>query len=376
MRILQITSSFLPVLGGQEKVVFETSKRLAKQGHSVTVLTTDLFCEKDNLPREETVEGFKIVRLKNNFLMKGYGYSHEAKRWLRENWKNYDIVHSHGYNRFLSEYALFYLRKKLPLVFSAHGFRHTKQNYLFKVLHDLSLGRFVKFADKCTALTKNDYGAYYKLGVKKENIFDLPNGVDVVDFSKKDSELIKKLKARYDVNDKTLLYIGRIHKSKGLQYLIPALKSLACKLLVVGQDGGYKKVLENKIKELDLEDKVVFTGPLSDRELVAACHLSDVFVLFSEWEGFGVVVIEAMASGLPVVVSDRGSLPSIVDDCVDGIIVPFGNGALLEDKLRGLLRDGGQIKLLGRNGKKKAVKYSWDNIISVLLGNYDKLLEE
>lgn len=375
MKILQVTSSFLPILGGQEKVVFETSKRLVKQGHSVTVLTTDLFCEKDNLPREETVEGFKIVRLKNNFLMKGYGYSHEAKRWLRENWRDYDLVHSHGYNRFLSEYALFYLNKKLPLVFSAHGFRHTKKNYFLKVLHDISLGRFVKLADKCTALTTKDYGAYLKLGVKKENIFDLPNGVDVGEFSKRDSKLIKKLKDRYGINGKTLLYIGRIHKSKGLQYLVSTLKSLDCKLLIVGQDGGYKNILENQIKNLGVEDKVVFTGPLPDEELVAACHLSDVFVLFSEWEGFGVVVIEAMASGLPVVVSDRGSLPSLVDDGVNGIVVPFGDSALLEDKLKNLLRNESQINFLGRNGKKGVVKYSWENVISSLLDIYRVLLK-
>ncbi len=373
MKILQITSSFLPVLGGQEKVVFETAKRLTKLGHEVTVLTTDLFCEGENLPIKETMDGFNIIRLKNKFLLKGYGYSSEAKKWLKENWKNYDLVHSHGYNRFLSEWAIFYLRNKLPLVFSPHGFRHTKKNFLAKSLHDCTVGRFVKFADKCTALTEKDYEFYNGLGISEKNIVDLHNGVDIEKFDEKNQNLINKLRKKYNLMGQTLLYVGRIHESKGLQYVIKTLRSLDCKLLIVGKDYGYKSELEKQIKIEKVQDKVVFAGQMSDEELIASYHLSDIFVLFSEWEGFGIVIVEAMAAGIPLVVSNRGSLPSLVGDGVEGFVVPFKDVGLLEDRLKILLNSKKKMQELGAKAKLSSKNYSWDKIIKNLLKIYDSV---
>lgn len=375
MKILQITSSFHPIVGGQEKVVLETSKGLVKKGHEVTILTTDLFCEKKNLQKEEVIDGVRVIRLRNKFSLKGYGYSSEAIRWFKENWKNYDIAHSHGYNRFLSEYALFYLRNKIPIIFSAHGFIHTKKNYLFKVLHDFTLGKFVRYAAMCTALTKIDYKEYVKLGVSKDKIIDLPNGVDVEKYNNPEKEYVVSLKKKFGLDGRTLLYSGRIHKSKGLNYVLEAIKDLDCKFLIVGQDVGYKEELVNVSKKLNIEDKIVFAGCLPDDEFIAAYFASDIFVLFSEWEGFGIVAIEAMAAGIPLVVSDRGSLPFVVEDEKTGYVVPFGNVDLLKNKLSLLLDDVKKRKVMGDAGRRNAKQYSWNNIISSLLGIYTKALK-
>lgn len=375
MKILQITSSFYPVIGGQEKVVFETSKCLVDLGHEVTILTTDLFCEDQNLPSEELKEGIKIVRLKNKFSLKGYGFSSEAVNWLKKNWKEYDIVHSHGYNRFLSEYALFYLRNKIPTVFSAHGFIHTKKNYLFKILHDATLGKFVRYACKCTALTKLDFNEYFKLGVQKENVFDLPNGVDVEKFSNPNKKCVTSLKKKFNLRGKTLVYTGRIHKSKGLNHVIEAIKDLDCKLLLVGQDAGHKQELIELSKKLNIEKKVIFAGCLPDEEFIAAYYASDIFVLFSEWEGFGIVAIEAMAAGKPLIVSDRGSLPFVVNDGKEGYVVPFENKALLKVKISELLVDPNVRKKLGEMGKNNSKRYSWGQIVRNLETIYKSILK-
>ena len=374
MKILQITSSFYPIIGGQEKVVLETAKGFVRNGHDVTILTTDLFCEDKDLPSEEIMEGVKVVRLKNKYSLKGYGYSSGAIKWLKENGKNYDIAHSHGYNRFLSEYALFYFRKKIPTVFSAHGFIHTKKNYFFKILHDLTIGKFVRYADKCTALTELDYNGYSSLGVSKERIIDLPNGVDVKKYDHPNKKHIASLKKKFGLNGRTLLYTGRIHKSKGLNYVLEAIKDLDCKFLIVGQDAGYKEELVKLSKELGVEDKVVFAGCLPDDEFIASYYASDIFVLFSEWEGFGIVAIEAMASGKPLVVSDRGSLPFVVEDGKTGYVVPFENVDALKDKLILLLDDPKKRKSMGGAGKNNSKQYSWDSIITVLSKVYESLL--
>ena len=78
-----------------------------------------------------------------------------------------------------------------------------------------------------------------------------------------------------------------------------------------------------KILEEGVEKKVVFVGSLKDNGLISMYHASEMFVLFSEWEGFGIVVIEAMAAGKPVIVSNRGSLPYLVTNKKNGLIVKF-----------------------------------------------------
>ena len=103
MKILQITNSFYPVIGGQEKVVLEVSEGLTRLGHEVTVLTTDYLSE-EKLPAQEEIKKIKILRFPNKYWFAGYGYSPEAMAWLKENYVNYDLVHCHGYNRYLPEF--------------------------------------------------------------------------------------------------------------------------------------------------------------------------------------------------------------------------------------------------------------------------------
>jgi glycosyltransferase involved in cell wall biosynthesis len=361
MKILQITSTFFPVLGGQEKVVYEISKRLAEKGHEVTILTTDLFAEKEKYTKEETLDKIKILRFKNKYFLGGYGYSPDAINWLKKNWKKYDIVHSHGYNRYLSEIALKVLYKKIPLIFSPHGFIHTKKNYLFKIIHDLTIGRYIRKANYCTALTKLDFKEYKRLGVKERKILEIPNGVDFEEFSKEDKKEISKIKKEYG---KFILYVGRIHKSKGLQYVIEAIKDIDIKLLIVGKDSGYKKELEKISEGMKIRSKIVFLGGIIDKKLIDFYKASEAFVLFSEWEGFGIVAIEAMAAGKPLIVSDRGSLPYLVKEGKQGFVVEFKNVQKLSNKIEEILTNKKLQEKMGKEGIKTSKNYDWKKIVN------------
>ncbi|MFH1308562.1 MAG: glycosyltransferase family 4 protein [Patescibacteria group bacterium] len=357
MRILQITATFFPVIGGQEKVVYEISKRLIKKGYKVDILTSDSLCEDQNLPSVSQLEGIKIIRLKNTKHLAGYGYAPALKKWLKQYERNYDLIHSHGYNRYLSEFAIGFT--KLPVVFTPHGFIHTKKNMFFKRLHDKTVGKKIRKCEVCTALTKLDYKDYKRLGVRNDQIWDVPNGVDIEKFKKVDKKLVDKLKKKYKLKN-TLLFVGRIHESKGLQYVAEAIKHLDCKLLIIGKDAGFKDKLKS--------DKIIFGGSLTDKELIAAYHACDVFVLFSEWEGFGIVVIEAGAAKKPVITSDRGSLPYIVKD--NGIMVPFKDIKTLREKIQYLLKNKKVAKKMGENGFKIAKNYSWDSVVNKLIKAY------
>lgn len=368
MKILQITSTFFPVMGGQEKVVYEISKGLVDKGHEVTILTTDLFSD-NKLPKKETIEGMNVVRFENKFFLGGYGYSPKAMNWLKDNWEDYDAIHSHGYNRFLSEFSVNYLKDKKPAIFTAHGFHHTKKNYFFKMIHDLTLGKFLRYAKKCTALTKLDFEKYANLGVKKTNIVEIPNGIHLSDFQNIGEKVLSKVRKKFGLKEDFILCVGRIHRSKGFQYVIDAIKNLKTNLVIVGRDFGYKKELEEKIKKLEVGNKVKFLEEVNDKELISIYKLSEFFILFSEFEGFGVTVLETMAAGKPIIVSDRGSLPLLVEEGKTGFVVPFKNVEKLTKKINFLLKNNSKRVELGENCKVVSKGYDWKEIIN----NYEDI---
>jgi len=375
MRILQITNSFFPVIGGQEKVVLELSKGLAKRGHKVTVLTTDYLC-KGKVKSEEEKFGFKIVRFKNDYWFAGYGYSRGAMRWLKENYRNFDVVHCHGYNRYLAEFSLRFLGNKKPTIFSPLGFVHTKKNLFFKKVHDLTIGKFIKKATYATALSKSEFEYYKKLGVKKKKIFEIPGGVNLDDFSKKNEKRLNVFREKYSIKGDFILSVGRLHESKGFQYLIKAIKGLEINLVIIGKDAGFKKELERIAKDQGLQEKVKILDGISDEEKVDAYNSCFAFVLFSEWEGFGIVVIEAMAAGKPVIVSDRGSLPFLVTDGENGLIATFPSVEELTKKLKELLKNDKLRLKLARISKKFSRAFSWGNIVRKTEKLYKKALED
>ena len=373
MKILQISSTPVTYEGGTERVVWEISKRLAKK-HKVTVLQTDLYAQKHK-KGVSYKDNVKIITFKNDLYLGGYGFAGKAIKWLKENWKDYDVVHSHGYNRFLSEFSVFMLKKKIPIVFTPHGFMHTKKNYVFKIIHNKTFGRFIQKADICTALTKLDFKDYGKLGVKKEKIVEIPNGVDIKKFQKVTKREVASFKKKYGLS-KTILFVGRIHESKGLQYVTEAIKSIDCKLLIIGEDAGYKKELEKKIKSLGIGHKVIFAGNIGDEEKIKAYHACEALVLYSEWEGFGITVIEAMASGKPVIVSDKGSLPFLVNNKKEGFVVKFKDITDLRKRIELILTNKEESKRMGEEGKKKAKKYEWNKIVGMYLKTYKEVLKK
>ncbi len=367
MKILQITNSFYPVVGGQEKVVLDAAKRLVKMGHKVTVLTSNYLIQ-GKYKKREMFEGIEIIRLKNNLWLKGYGYSGEMCGWLKNNWNTFEIAHCHGYNRYMPEFALKFLHKKIPLVFSPHGFIHTKKNYLFKKIHDLTIGRVIQKANYCTALTKLDFQDYKNLGVKKEKIIELANGVDLNRFSKRNKKEIHGLEKKFG---NFALYVGRIHKSKGLSYVLKAIKNIDISLVVVGKDAGYKNELEKLSRELGIQKKIFFVGGVPDDKLVSFYQAAKMFILFSGWEGFGIVAIEAMAAKIPVIASNMGSLPYIIKNKKTGFIIPYQNIAMLRSKIEELLNDKELRKNMGENGNKEVRKYEW----KILIKKYERLYQ-
>ncbi len=370
MNILQVTSSYLPVRGGMENVVASVSSELVRRGHEVTVLTTDLYSD-TQLVKEEVLDGVRVIRCKNAHFAFGYGFSPEFRRELHGVWSAFQVAHVHGYNRFASEYALYYLRNRLPTVFTAHGFIHTGSAHPLKQLHERTLGKVVRFADACTALSPEDRSYFIKQGVTPEKIFDVPNGVDIKRFTSpaKPAE-ISALRHKWGVKpaERVVLFVGRVHQSKGLSFLVQAMTRLPrVRLVIVGKDAGYASTVARLAKEYGVFQRLVLAGSVSEDMLPAVFQSADVFAMPSEMEGFGLAIVEAMASGLPVVASDRGAIPSLVRNGSTGFVVPYGEVHALVEKIEYILSHPSVAKKYGDAGRLRALQdYSWDHVVDLL----------
>jgi glycosyltransferase involved in cell wall biosynthesis len=361
MKILQISSVPVTYAGGTEKVVLELSKELSKR-HDVTILQTNLYEEKKDYQKIGHIEKVKIITCKNDKFLGGFGYSKEFKKVLKRIYKKFDLIHIHGHGRFTSDFTMRYVGKKKPLIYTAHGFFHSSKGGKVKKLYNkwfkLKKGKIEFF----TALTELEKKQYLKLGVKKNKIKILPNWVDLKKFQhKKDKKYIDKLFK--NSKNKTLLFVGRLHESKGIQYALKAIKNLEINFLVVGRDAGYKKYLDQIIEKNNLKEKVKIIEGISEKDLMKTYNSSDFFVLFSEWEGFGIVVLEAMASKLPVIVSNRGALPLLIKDNENGLISEFPSIKSLKNKLTKIIEDEKLRKKIIKNSVEFVKKFNTPKII-------------
>jgi len=375
MKILQICSVPVTYPGGSEKVVLETSKELSKN-HEVTILQTNLYREDKKFEEYSRVGKIKIITCKNDQFLGGYGNSKEFKKTLVKIWREYDVVHITGYGRFTSNFSLKYLYGKKPIIFSAHGFFHDKKHRTFKKIHEVLFKRLLKKSGICIALTGSDKEQFISRGVNKDHIEVIPAGIHLKKINKKNIGSLRKKYLGKDFEKKAMLYVGRIHKSKGLQYVVKAIKDLDLMFLIAGKDAGFKEELEKIIRKEYVENKIKFLGRVSDEELENLYSLSDFFILFSSWESFGIVVVEAMNTKKPVIVSDRGSLPELVKEGKTGFIIEYPNIKELGKKIKILIDNEKLRKTMGKNAQEFSKQFNWENIAKKYERLYKKVIED
>jgi glycosyltransferase involved in cell wall biosynthesis len=376
MKILNISSARVQYPGGTEKLVWELSKYLVKQSHEVTILQTDLYEKGGKWEATEKKEGIEIITCKNDRFLKGFGYSKEFKKKLKEIWKNFDIIHIYGHGRFTSEYTLRLIKDKKPIVYSACGFFHNKKYSFAKKIYDKFFRRSARYIDFCTGLTEIENKRYGQLGVPLNKRGVVPAWIDLKKFKRRKINK-KKLQKKYGINNKkTLLYVGRVHESKGLQYIVEAIKNLDVNFLIVGRDADFSVTLKEEIGGFGIEDRVKLLGGLDDKDLLNIYPLADAFILFSSWEGFGIVVLEAMATDLPVIVSDRGSLPTLIKHKQNGLVVNYPDVMELRENIQLLFGDKKLEKKIRKNGKNFVKNFEYSKVAKQYEKIYERLIKK
>ncbi|MBS3087472.1 glycosyltransferase family 4 protein [Candidatus Pacearchaeota archaeon] len=362
LKILNICSARIQYPGGAEKVIWELSHFISKQGHDVTILQTDLYEKGHEWKAIENKDGVNIITCKNDRFVKGFGYSRDFKKKLKEIWEDFDIIHVFGHGRFTTDYSLRFLKNKKPVIYTSNGFFHDKKYGRVKKLYN----RFFKSALHnivfCTALTELERNEYLQLGVPDEKIRIIPAWIDSKKFKIRKIDR-KKLLKKYGLEDKkTLLYVGRVHETRGAHHVVEAIKDLDFNFIIAGRDADLSERIRNRVNDLGISKRVKLLGEVSDKQLNEVYSFADAFVLFSAWEGFGIVVIEAMASGLPVIVSDRGSLPTLVKNGENGLIAKFPDVDELRDKIELLFSDKRLENKIRKNGLKFVKNFEYSNV--------------
>jgi len=179
--------------------------------------------------------------------------------------------------------------------------------------------------------------------------------------------------------ENVILFVGAIRKEKGLLNLSHAIPSIIkefpqTSFVLIGKDWGFKKYLQQEGKRLGIENHINFLGSVKTSLLREALGCCDVFVNPSAYESFSIVLLEAMASGKPVVATNVGGIPHLVRNGKTGIIVNYGDPEGIADAIKKLLSNSELRRQMGENGVQLAKKYDWEKIVSQLERLYEKVL--
>ena len=387
MKILHVVPSFAPCFahGGVVNASYQIAKKQVEDGHDVTVYTTDSCNERLRFENNYNVDvnGIKVFYFKNisnnikNKLTIDTPLS--SIKHIRKTIADFDIIQIHEHRHSLAIATHRYAKKNnVPYVLQAHGsvlpfFQKEKLKDIFDrlwgfdILHD---------ASRVFALTEVEKEQYIKMGVAEDMIEIVPLGINLEEYN----NLPKKgsFKSKHDINveDKIILFLGRIHEIKGLDLLVNAFDKIQIdnvKLAIVGGDSGFKDTLDEMINEKNLQDKVLFPGVLTGRDKIEALVDCDVFVMPSRYESFTTSGLEAMACGKPLILTRNNHIHTWVKDN-SGLICDFDEEDL-SNCIETLLNNEELCREFGETGRKLIEdKYDWDKVSKQIESIYKSCL--
>ena len=372
MKIIHVVHHYWPVVGGIENVVKALAEGMVKLGHEVHVVASRYGAE--GRPREEVVNGVHVHRVGSVRL--GYPDLTYPLEYPINLLKSADIVHGHSQNSLFTVKMIEKAKQlgvKTVTHFMAVDALSDHPNSLVRLLGPLygrwTVLRAIRSSDvrlvkslRDREMLKSRYGidAVYVPDGVDEGLLNMPNKAE-------------EFKARYSINEPFMVYIGRLHRLKGIDVLIKAI-SIATReepitAVIVGP--GDQRPYRELANRLGVGRNVMFTGFVSEEVKISALDASAALVLpsISNYvEVFSLAITEAWARGKPVVASAVGEVPYRVRHMVNGLLVPPRNPKALADAILQLIRDRRLGEKLGAEGREGVT--TWGKVIDELLKLY------
>ncbi len=400
LKILMISSNFPPAIGGPASTTPFLARELAKHGHDVYIATQSYkdypFFKKEDkvrIYRSPAIFTSKHYRAKEA-LVRSLSIGILSSYLLRK--KNIDIIHAHDMN--VSAVAGFIAKKsfKRPSLVKYAGdlvweymslvegdsrinIREMWNKHDFRTMLVRRLQYFlINNYDFIAAQTDYHRNLLLKLGVDKDKIILIPNAIDLSKF-KIENRLGDNPRNNFYPNSKIVLTACRLVPWKGVDQLIRAASYVikedpSVNFLIVGE-GAYKSYLNKLIEKLNVLDNVFILGKKPYNEIPRFLHLSDVFVLASTYEPFGLALLEAMACGKPVIATKVGGIPEIIKDNETGILIKPHNPKMLGKVILSLLSDEKLRKRLGDKARSHTQNFDWSKVIHDYINAYEMIIE-
>jgi glycosyltransferase involved in cell wall biosynthesis len=383
MRIGMFTSAYPPSQGGLEASVFNLSKGLKDAGHEVFVFAP-------NYPnweeKEENVFRYDTIP----FFYRGIQYViptlFQPKIEEKVNSLGLDVIHS-NHPFLVGSDALKYSQKlDIPIVMTYHS-KYEDQFYYIPLLPEFISRRIAKkvvhdYCRKCDAIIAPS-SAIKKIIIEnqvKKPVYVIPSGINVDRFNE-DTGKREFVRNKYNIKENEILLVTacRLAKEKNVDFLVRAFKFIHdtkknVKLMIIG-DGAVKEEIEQEAKDLGLEDSVIFTGFLATEDMASHYQAGDIFVFASLTETQGLVAVEAMAAGLPVVAIKASGIEDMVKNGNDGILTDNDEQNFADNAIK-LIEDGDLRKKMSENAKLNSEEFSIKPWVNKVANLYKDLIEK
>jgi len=377
MNICMVSRDFYPDIGGIASHVLELSKELAGHGHNVHVVRVSYGKGTDEIKK---MHGFTAHYVhipgsipKLRFLISGIRAAAYINKLIRT--EKIEVLHWHDY-----------VSSSIETKISGRGISKVFTNHSSNYLEDVGRKRFhiirymLSHADAVIAPSRELWEKSFAIA-GQEKAFYIPNGVDAQKFRPVKSNVALKKKLGIASNEKVVLCPRRLEPKNGVIYFAKAVPGIArkvkkCRFVIVG--GGFpeeREKIEKELKENGSSKKVVLAGAVENSEMPAYYSIADVVVLPSIMEATSIAGLEAMACGKPLVGSNIGGIPEIIENNRTGILVEPAQHRQIELKVNELLLDKAAMERLGRNARKKIEKkFTWEIIAGKTIEVYRRCM--
>ncbi|WP_018084812.1 glycosyltransferase family 4 protein [Desulfurispora thermophila] len=387
MRVLMLSWEYPPKsVGGLAQHVYDLTRALVKQGVEVHLVTLAA----GGVPAEEIVHGVRVYRVEP-YNLSAHNFVNWATQmniallekiiYLQQKMGGFALVHAHDW----------------LVAFAARAVKHALRIPLLATIHATEYGRnYGLHTDMqrqisdiewwlCFEAWKVICCSHYMRGevrhvfqLPEDKVIVIPNGVDVSNFSTVSTQARREHYAAPD--EKIVFYVGRLVREKGVQVLLDAAPQILrhypqAKFVIAGR-GQYEGTLRYQAEQMGIAHRIYFTGYVDDALRNSLYKWASVAVFPSLYEPFGIVALEAMAAGTPVVVSDTGGLSEIVRHGVDGLKAYAGNPASLAEMILQILHNDELAERLRQTAYRRVVEqFSWSQIAARTAEVYRQVVE-
>ena len=380
-----VSDLFDTSFGGVSRVIKRTSEKLIEKGNKVTIITSNY----GNRRKLEKQNGFNVYRFPSVGIPRSEGEYTLAFPFFKKIYEifrkeNIEIVHCHTPSPLALSCISAAEKMNIPKVGTHHLLAETfslntllRSKTLETLFYEI-LNRFYNRLDLVTVPSRYAIKILQKHGLKVKSEV-VSNGIDLASFSPSSEYKSFLRKFNLDKESKKILFVGRLMKEKGLDILFQAYHLVNeripnTRLILVGK-GYLRKELEKLAEKLGVDDKVIFTGFISDELLKQAYSASDIFVLPSRAETQSLVLLEASAMGLPLVGAKITAIPELVRDGWNGYTFEPENHEDLAQKIIKILSNGKLMEKFSKNSLKLAEKHDLNKSVNRLEELYRSLLK-